>query len=140
MVKKILLFLLVVGCFACNKNKHQKSNCSIDFCTEEFASINIRYVDKAGKNAGVKDFTVTNLRTNKVIDVQPSVPPGSPSGYKTVATDNNIKEFSSEGDDVSVAATDSLTLQTKATIMKIVGGECACHIIKKTGPDKVAFD
>jgi hypothetical protein len=139
MVKKMLLFLLVAVCSACSKNKHQKSACS-GFCTEEFASISIRYVDKAGKNAGVKDFTATNLRTNKIIDVQPLIPPGSPSGYKTVATDNNIKDFSSEGDDVRIAATDSLTLQTKTITMKIAGGECACHIIKKTGPDKVVFD
>jgi hypothetical protein len=139
MIKKISLLLLVAACVACGKNKHQKPICS-GVCTESYATFGINFVDKTGESISVKDLTVTNLRTNKVLDVKQLNAPNSPIGYRTIITDSNIKDLSTEGDDIKISATNPVSNQTKTVSVKIGTDKCACHIDKKSGPDKVAFD
>jgi hypothetical protein len=137
MKKKILFLLLVVVYSACSKKVHQNAPCNPGMCTMMFVTIGIHFVDKAGKDAVVKDFSAINLRTNKKIETQPI--PGSNAGFHVIATDSNMKEFTNGGDDVKVTATDSVTNQTKSVVVKLAGG-CACHISKVSGPDTLAFD
>lgn len=139
MIKKISLLLLVAACVACSKNKHQKPVCS-GVCTEIYATFGINFVDKTGESISVKDLTVTNLRTNKVLDVKQLNAPNSPIGYRTVITDSNIKDLSIEGDDLKISVTNPVSNQIKTVNIKIGTDQCACHIDKKSGPDKVAFD
>jgi hypothetical protein len=136
-MKKCILFLLIVVCSACSKKSRQAAPCNPGMCTMMFTTIGIHFVDKAGKDAVVKDFSAINLRTNKKIETQPI--PGSNAGFHVIATDSNMKEFTNEGDDVKVIATDSVTNQTKSVVVKLAGG-CACHISKISGPDTLAFD
>lgn len=140
MIKKVSLLLLLIACFsACSGNK-QKNGCGIETCTLEYAYVAIVFKDKQNKYPPLKDITVINLRTNKplspakqslIIDFTP--------GTVLIASDDNIKDFSTAGDDVKISATNSETNQTQTAIVKIAGG-CACHISKKSGPDTVIFD
>ncbi|WP_183563839.1 hypothetical protein [Mucilaginibacter sp. SP1R1] len=140
MKKKILLLLMVVICGACNKNNHQKPACTITgACTALFTSVNVFYLDQAGNKITLKKLVVTNLRTHQVIDNKPFITPGFPPAAYTIATDSNIKDFSTEGDDTEVSATDSATSNVKTTLFKI-GGDCTCHIHKISGPDTVKFN
>lgn len=138
MTRKILLLLLVTVCLSCKKN-HQKPGCSISVCTQEFASIGIRFVNKAGSGVTVTNFSAKNLRSDSLIVAGGGVDPGFSPGFKAIATDNNLEQFSTGGDDVRVSATNPSTDQTKTAIVKIAGG-CACHISKISGPDTVVFD
>lgn len=140
-MKKPLLFLLLIVIYsACSKKTHQNAAapCNPGMCTMMFASIGINFVDKAGNAVAVKDFKAINVRTNKNIQTEATSTPGENSGFHVIATDGNMKEFTNEGDDVKVTATNAATNQTQSVIVKITGG-CACHIAK-TGPDKVVFD
>lgn len=139
MTKRILLLMLIAAFSACNKNNRVKPGCSTGICTDLFATINIHYVDNTGTGIGVKDFSVKNLRTGLAVKTGGSFDYGASSGIRSVADDGNLKEFSSEGDEVQVSATDSLTNQTMVSTLKISGG-CTCHIEKLSGPDTVKFD
>lgn len=138
MTRKILLFLLITACLSCKKN-HQKPGCSIGKCTLEFASVGIRFVDKAGEGVIVTNFSAKNLRSDSLIVAGAVIDPGFSPAYKTIATDNNLKQFSTEGDNVQITATHPDTHQIKTAVVKIAGG-CACHISKISGPDTVTFD
>jgi len=67
------------------------------------------------------------------------IDPGFSPGFKTIATDSNLDEFSTGGDNVQISATHPDTHQIKTAVVKIAGG-CACHISKISGPDTVVFD
>ncbi|WPU95433.1 hypothetical protein SNE25_07845 [Mucilaginibacter sabulilitoris] len=138
-MKKCILFLLIIACSACSKKSHQAAPCNPGMCTMMFTTIGIHFVDKTGKDAVIKDFKAVNLRTNKNIKTEPIGGPGSNASFHVIATDGNMKEFTNEGDDVKITATDSVTNQTKSVIVKLAGG-CACHISKLSGPDTLAFD
>jgi hypothetical protein len=140
MAKRILTLLLIVTFAACKKNDHQKSPCSIGICTAVFASINIQYIDKNGAGVVVTNYSVRNMRTGLAIKAGANndVGAGFP-GLKVVANDGNLKEFSSDGDEVQVSATDPATHQAKTVTFKISGG-CTCHVGKISGPEVVTFD
>ena len=140
-MKKPLLFLLLIVIYsACSKKTHQSVvPCNPGMCTMMFATVGINFVDKSGNAVAVKDFKAINLRTNKNIQTEAAPAPGENSGFHVIATDGNMKEFTNEGDEVKVTATNAATNQTQSITVKITGG-CACHIAKVAGPDKVVFD
>lgn len=110
-------------------------------CTLEFASITVRFVTREGLPTPGKNVTVINLRTHQAIIAKGNgavVPSAGPNLF-TIATDNNKSEFSTEGDDIELTATDVITNITKTTTFKISGG-CNCHIAKISGPDKITFN
>jgi hypothetical protein len=138
MTRRILLLLLITICAACKKN-HQKPACSTGACTKIFVSVGIHFVDKKGEGVTVENFTAKILRSDSVIVAPGDIDPGFSPAFKTIANDNNILQFSADGDNVQISATDPSTHQTKTAIVKIAGG-CACHIGKVSGPDTVVFD
>ena len=140
MTKKVPFLLLLIACFsACSSNK-QKNGCGVQTCTLEYAYIGILFKDQQNKFPPLKDVTMINLRTNKPL-TPVLYPPNIDfvAGYTLIASDSNIKDFSTDGDDVKISATNSETNQTKTAILKIAGG-CGCHVSKKSGPDTIVFD
>ncbi|WDZ99597.1 hypothetical protein [Mucilaginibacter sp. SJ] len=140
MRKCVFLFLLAVTFLGCKKHNQQKG-CLAQACTLEFASITVRFVTTEGLPTPGKNVTVINLRTHQAIIAKGNgavVPSAGPNLF-TIATDNNKSEFSTEGDDVELTATDVITNITKTTTFKISGG-CNCHIAKISGPDKITFN
>jgi hypothetical protein len=138
MYKKLsFLLILIFISSACSKNS-QKPTCGSQVCTAIFAMVGIHFTDKQGNPIEVEDFTVFNLSSNKQLT------PGVPNmdmvkGYYIIASDSNKKDYSSDGDNIRVTATDPATGQTKTVVLKISGG-CNCHVDKISGPDTVAFD
>jgi hypothetical protein len=141
MYKYIFLFLMAAAFSGCKKH-NQQTGCPSQACTADFASLTVNFVDKDGVPVPGKNVTVINLRTHETIiaigNGGPVVPTIGPFLY-TIATDNNKSEFSTEGDDIELTATDAITNITKTTTFKISGG-CNCHIAKVSGPDKIVFD
>lgn len=143
MLKKISLVLLAAMALASCKEKNIAANkCGDRVCTEEYATLVINIVNKNGSPALLKKngYTVENLRTQKPVYYPPAVDYQFDPGYYFVIADNSVKELSEAGDDIKVTATDSLTNQAKTATLKVSGGECACHIKKLSGPDKIQFD
>ncbi|HTK20266.1 MAG TPA: hypothetical protein VL442_12150 [Mucilaginibacter sp.] len=133
----IVLFAAAVSLASCDKVK-PKTPCGPQVCTDLFASVGIHYIDNTGKPIAVNNFTVFNVTSNKPLH------PGYISdllvlGYYIVATDNNKMDYSTDGDDIKVSATDPVTNQTKIVDLKI-SGSCNCHVAKISGPDTVKFD
>ncbi|MDN3549853.1 hypothetical protein [Mucilaginibacter aquaedulcis] len=140
-MKKPLLFLLLIVVYStCSKKTYQSAApCNPGMCTMMFATVGVNFVDKAGNAVAIKDFKAVNLRSSKVIQTEATPASGENSGFHVIATDGNIKEFTIEGDEVKVTATNAATNQTQSITVKITGG-CACHVAKVAGPDKVVFD
>jgi len=138
---KYLVFLLLIAAFsACKKNK-QQNGCAVKACTEEFVPISVNFVGKDGKSIPGKDVKSVNKRTGKQIIATnngPAVPGVGPNIF-FIATDNNKSDFSTDGDDVEVTATNVITNNTKTTLFKISGG-CNCHVAKVSGPDKIVLE
>jgi len=139
MLKKLLVVLLMACSFGCHKNQQQSACGTGQVCTALFASVGIQFADKNGNPIAVKNYMVINQRTH--LALVNSNPPINPYGigYYVVADDNARSQLSTEGDDILVSATDSITNQTKTTILKISGG-CNCHVAKLSGVEKIAFD
>ncbi|WP_162996543.1 hypothetical protein [Mucilaginibacter celer] len=139
MYKYLFLLLLIALMPACKK--HNQNGCPAKACTYVFASISVNFVDKDGKPVPAKDVKAINKRTGKQIIASsngPAVPGVGPNIF-TIATDNNKNEFSADGDDVELTATNATTNQTKITLFKISGG-CNCHIDKVSGPEKIVLE
>jgi len=136
MYKYFLIVLMIAGS-ACTKN--QQTACGTQACTDLFASIGLHFTDKNNNPVVIANFTVIDLRTNKAITH--AIPEGFnyDVGYMEVLDDNDIKDLSTEGDNIQVSATDPATGQTKTVTLKIAGG-CNCHVTKLSGPDTVQFD
>ena len=133
-----ILLLSMVLLSACSKNKPQKPACGSQVCTAIFATVGIHFTDKQGNAIAVENFSVFNLSSNKPLT------PGVPNldlvkGYYIIASDSDKQDFSTDGDNIRVSATDPVTNQTKTATFKIAGG-CNCHVGKLSGPDTLAFD
>ncbi|HEY9003079.1 MAG TPA: hypothetical protein VIM89_17110 [Mucilaginibacter sp.] len=137
----IILFAAALSLASCDKVKPKpKTPCGTQTqpCTLNFASIGILCTDNTGKPIAVNNFTVFDVSSNKLLH------PGYPNallalGYYIVATDNNKMDYSTDGDDIKVSATDPATNQTKAIDLKISGG-CNCHVALLSGPDTLKFN
>src|ERR1700712_1003410 len=106
MYRKFIILLIAVVLFsACTKTQQKNSACGTQVCTALFATIGVHFTDKQGSPMVVRDYTVFNVSSDKQIY------PGAPGvelvpGYYVVASDSNIKDFSSQGDNIKVSATD----------------------------------
>jgi hypothetical protein len=137
MYKKFSFLLLILISQACNKNK-ETPGCPLQVCTDIFASIGVTFEDNQGRPIAIENLQVKNLRThlnltrgvNNVLWV---------IGYYIIADDSDLKQLSTDGDNIQVSATNPITKQTINTIFKIAGG-CNCHVIKISGPDKIVFN
>lgn len=139
-MKKITFALLVgITLLTCKKNK-TTSDCGDKICTEEFASIMIKFVDNKGTGVDVKDFDVINQRTGKRIMANSSISSSTTRGVFIVVDDQNKLDLSEQGDELKITGTSLDTQQTKSVIIKVSGGKCACHVAKISGPDQVAFN
>jgi len=140
MIKKVPFLLLLIAGFAACKGNKQENGCGVQTCTLEYAYLGIIITDKQNNTLAITNFSAINVRTNK-----PLSPVKNPpnvyfvAGFTLLATDDNIKDFSTEGDDVKITATNAATHQTLSTIITIAGG-CGCHVKKISGPDKMVFD
>lgn len=139
-MKKILLAIFMIATLLSCKKKTPESDCGTRACTAEFVSLRINYVNNKGAGTEVKDLTIVNQRTGD--KKYPTM-----NGYITVirgsyviADDGNLKSLSEEGDDLKITATSVETNQTKSVVVKVIGGKCACHVSKVSGPDQVQFD
>lgn len=139
-MKKIALVLLLgVALLTCKKNK-TTSDCGDKVCTEEFASVVLKFVDNKGAAAEVKDFNVINQRTGERVTANSSIYTNTIKGVFIIVDDNNKLGLSEQGDDLKISGTSVETKQTKSVVIKVSGGKCACHINKISGPEQVAFD
>jgi hypothetical protein len=139
-MKHLSIILLVVLFLSACKSDKNTQGCGVKECTTSFAYLGIRITDNDGKAAKLKSFTAINLRTNKSL-TPVQYPPNIDfvAGFVLLASDSNIKDFSTDGDDVKITAIDSASNQTKTSTLKISGG-CNCHLNKLSGPDVMAFD
>ena len=139
-MKKITLVLVMgIALFACKKNKGT-SDCENKVCTEEFVMKGIKFVDKNGAGAEIKDLSVVNQRTGEKLYAKSSASANTIKGYYIVLDDGNKLQLSAQGDDLKITGTSITTNQTKSAIVKVSGGDCACHISKISGPEQIAFD
>jgi hypothetical protein len=140
MRKLFILFILATVLFGCKKH-NQQAGCPSRPCTANFAVLFVSFVNKDGEFASGKDVKAINLRTHQAIIAKGNgltSPTAGPHLY-TIATDNNKSEFSTDGDDVELTATNLATGVTTTTLLKISGG-CNCHIAKVSGPDTIVLN
>ena len=108
-------------------------------CTMEFATVGVKFTDKAGNPVNIKDITVINQRTNKPIVTQAAGSPDNTAGNYAVVTDGNKKEISTNGDDLKITATSAADGKTVSAVIKVIGG-CNCHVKKIAGPEAIVFE
>jgi hypothetical protein len=138
MYKKLPVLLLIVICSSCTKTQ-QKNACGTQVCTDIFTSVGVQFTDKNNNRITIENFNALDLRTNKAFVHVPNPAANTVAGYEVVVDDSNLKDLSTEGDNIQVSAKDPFTGQTKTAVLKIAGG-CNCHVSKVSGPDIIAFD
>jgi hypothetical protein len=131
----LLLFVLLCACV----KKQQKPSCAIQVCTDVFAIVTIKFLDKDGSQITVNNYTAVDQRTREVLHDNKILVPGPYPPYYEVADDSDLKKISTEGDNIVVTGTNPVTNQTKTAIVKVAGG-CTCHVNKISGTDVIAFD
>lgn len=139
-MRNLILALMLTGTLMSCEKKRTDSACEDKICTEEFRSLTIKFVDKNGLFAEVKNFSVVNQRTGENIYANSAAASNLLKGVYIIVDDGNIKSLSEKGDDLKITGTSVSTNQTKSAIINVKGGECACHIIKVSGPEQIAFD
>jgi hypothetical protein len=137
-MRKILTLLMFILLGTACHEGNVKPGCPLVACTDIFASIGVTFVDSAGQPIAIQNFQAIDLRTNLRIipEVQTAL---LIRGFYIIADDSDLKDLSTDGDDIQVSATNPLTHQTKTVIFKIAGG-CNCHVTKLSGPDQIKFD
>lgn len=135
----ILALMLASTLLSCEKNKTD-SACEEKTCTEEFRSLTVKFVDNKGLPAGLKTFNVINQRTGENVYATSAALSNLAKGSYLIVDDRNTKNLSEEGDDLKITGTSEETNQVKSAIIKVKGGQCACHIEKLSGPEQIAFD
>lgn len=140
MFKKIGMLtggVLVVLLAACDKTDN--SNCGGKICDQRLATLVVKFVDKNGVGVAVDNYSAVNQRTGDTLGVaRKNV--NFEAGIYTVANDMHIMKLSESGDDIKVTGTYTKEAQTKSAIIKVKGGNCACHISKVDGPEQIKFD
>lgn len=122
---------------ACDKTDN--SNCEDKICDESFATLVVKFVDKNGAGVAVDNYSAVNQRTGDTLSVATS-DVNFETGIYIVANDLHIKKLSESGDNIKVSGTYTREGQTKSAIIKVKGGNCACHISKIDGPEQIKFD
>jgi hypothetical protein len=136
-LKLAVVFFATIALAACSQ-KLKSDGCPPQMCTMEFATVGVKFTDKAGTPVNVKEVKVENTRTNKTIVAQSTTGADNPAGNYVVVTDSNKKEISSNGDDIKITATTADGKTVSAT-MKIIGG-CNCHVKRISGPETIVFE
>lgn len=139
MFKKTIIPLFGIGIMllaACSKK--DSSDCQDKICDERFATVIVKFVNKNGEGVAVENYTAVNLRTKDTISTASGSDINSEAGIYRVVSDNYIRKLSETGDEIKVSGT--LGAQTKSAIIKVKGGNCACHISKVEGPEQIKFD
>lgn len=139
MIKKTIIPLFGIGMIlltACSKTDN--SNCEDKICDESFATVIVKFVNKNGEGVAVEKYSAVNQRTKDTLSTASGGDINSEAGIYRVVSDNYIKKLSETGDEIKVSGT--LGTQTKSAIIKIKGGNCACHISKVDGPEQIKFD
>ncbi len=139
------LFISLV-ILACNKNSRVEDDCESGckpnrVCTEEFRSLMVQVVDRAGAGVELDSFKVIRARDQKVIldnsKWQPSPGVSYMPGVYLMYSDAYIGETSVCGDDFVFKG----YLDNKAVadrVFKIVH-DC-CHISRVSGDTKIVID
>ncbi|TKC04397.1 hypothetical protein [Pedobacter frigoris] len=138
-MKRIALALLMAGTLLACKKDRNNTDCGNKICTDIFVSATVKFVDNKGLAAEVKDYSVVNQRTGEKIDAHFTSSYYVKGSY-LVVNDNFTSKLSEAGDDLKVTGTSVETNQTKSAVVKVKGGECACHIEKVSGPEQIAFN
>jgi len=132
-----LLVLTALFCYGCKKNV--KTACGTQVCTDIFASVGVHFQDKDNNPVAVSNYNVVDLRTNQqlknVMETNGNLVPG----FRIVADDSNLKDLSTDGDNLKVTGTNPATGQTLSVQLKISGG-CNCHVSRVSGPDTIRFN
>ena len=127
----VLLFLVA----ACDR----ETECPPRFCTEQFVSVALSFADTSGNPVSVRDVSAVNTRTGA--NYAPEVAGIRPDSSRYIMiTDSEKETLSARGDTIRVTAAHAATGQVKTAELVVSGGECACHIQKLSGPDRVVFD
>jgi hypothetical protein len=120
----IFLFTILASC-----GKKEDLGCRSKSCTSESKSIVMRTVDQNGNPTSVIMMNAVNMRTKKTYtNLKKNVDPVNGNISYTIATDDDIKDFSEEGDNVTLLA--RVASGELSYSIKIAGGECACHVTK----------
>lgn len=121
---------------ACSKK--DSSDCQDKICDESFATVIVKFVNKNEEGVTIENYSAINQRTKDTISTASGGDINSEAGIYRVVSDNYIRKLSETGDEIKVSGT--LGAQTKSAIIKIKGGNCACHISKVDGPEQIKFD
>jgi len=138
MNKRFLILALAVFLIACDKRTG--TDCADKVCDESFAMIMISFVDKDGAPVSITKFSAVNQRTLDTIKAPSSAYTNTIPGAFVVVDDNYLDKLRKNGDDIKVSGTYEATGATKSAVIKVSGGECACHVIKVSGPDKIVVN
>lgn len=139
-MKNLILALFMGSALLSCKKKTADSACGNKMCTQEFRSIVIRFVDNKAIGTEIKDLSVVNQRTGEKVYANSATTANLTIGAHIVVDDGNTKSLSEEGDDLKITGTSVATKQTKSAVIKVQGGNCACHINKVSGPEQITFD
>ncbi|MEO6149393.1 MAG: hypothetical protein ABIN95_05745 [Mucilaginibacter sp.] len=132
--------MIVILAFSCKK-RVGTGKCDENIaCTEIFASVAVKFVDKNGEGINVNNYSAVNQRTKDTIKTSAGIALDLVPGYYFVVDDSYTKNLSEAGDDIKVSGTNTLTNQTKTAVIKVSGGKCACHVNKVSGPEEIKFD
>lgn len=129
--------MLIVICSACKKSQ-QKAACGTQPCTDLFGTVGVVFKDKNNNPVSVTHYSVLDLRTNTILTNEISAIANTVAGYMVVVDDNDLKDLTTDGDNVQVTATNPATGEVKITLFKIAGG-CNCHVSKVSGPNTIVF-
>jgi hypothetical protein len=137
MYKRLPIVLLIILCSACTKTR--QTACGTQTCTDLYAYIGVMFKDKNNNAVSVANFTVTDLRTNMVLTNNISASADFVPGFRVIVDDSDLKDLTTDGDNVRVTASNPATSQTINTLFKISGG-CNCHVAKLSVPDTIKFN
>src|ERR1700748_3187613 len=99
-MKKLLLFLCFSPVFILSCKKNQQTACGTQACTDNFSSVGVKFADSNNNVVVVTNFKVLDLRTNKTLTNTFSVSADLVPGAWIIVDDSNLKELSTNGDNI----------------------------------------
>ncbi len=134
-MKKLLASPIIIIIFLFNSCKN---SCYQTYCTTEFVSIDVKFVDSNGDPLVVKNFKSVVLRTQKDITDLMYIDTVLSKGVYSVASDGNKNDVHSS-DKVIVTAKNPKSNEVKEAEFLIGKDDCSCHIQKISGPEEISF-